>query len=291
MSQELIVGPDATNAKEQLYDVIGDDKLFDILADLAEQDPRANCWDDTDVQARLQELGIQMNTTPDAEQQQPVAPAAGQQAPGTAPEQAVAEGKELDDMLKYAGVPVAESRIHENSEYTYEKVAKILAREKPGMATDKSSNDFYSAVYHELIAIGMTPKAARNLISHDEDFISDVASAYNHYQTNPGLDETNHGVGEGVLGAVAGSALGSAVAGPVGGAIGSALGQAATDGGSSMIESSCNTTMEGEYCPEHGLAECGMYEMGTVAGSVAPMMEEHDHDAWLARIKTLALIK
>jgi hypothetical protein len=76
MSQELIVGPDATNAKEQLYDVIGDDKLFDILGDLAEQDPRANCWDDTDVQARLQELGIQMNTTPDAEQQQPVAEAA-----------------------------------------------------------------------------------------------------------------------------------------------------------------------------------------------------------------------
>ena len=91
MSQELIVGPDATNATEQLYDVVGDDQLFDILADLAEQDPRANCWDDTDVQARLQELGIQLNTTPAADQQQPVAPAAGQQAPGTAPEQAVAE--------------------------------------------------------------------------------------------------------------------------------------------------------------------------------------------------------
>jgi hypothetical protein len=50
MSQELIVGPDATNATEQLYDVIGDDQLFDILGDLAEQDPRANIWDDTDVQ-------------------------------------------------------------------------------------------------------------------------------------------------------------------------------------------------------------------------------------------------
>ena len=58
-----------------------------------------------------------------------------------------------------------------------------------------------------------------------------------------------------------------------------------------VAESSCNTTMEGEYCPEHGLAECGMYEMGTVAGSVAPMMEDHEHAAWLARIKTLALIK
>ena len=254
MSQELIVGPDATNATEQLYDVIGDDQLFDILNNLADRDPRANAWDDTDVQARLQQLGIQMNTTPAANQQQPVAPAAGQQAPGTAPEQ-----------------NVSESRIHENSEYTYEKVAKILAREAPGLATDKSSKEFYSAVYHELIAIGMTPKAARNLISYDEDFMSDVASAYAHYQSNPGLDEDNVSMM------------------PEGDPI--ATFEVMPDLSNPVTESSCNATMEGEYCPEHGLAECGMYEMGTVAGSVAPMMEDHEHAAWLARIKTLALIK
>jgi hypothetical protein len=404
MSQELIVGPDATNAKEQLYDVIGDDKLFDILADLAEQDPRANCWDDTDVQARLQELGIQMNTTPDAEQQQPVAPPAGQQAPGTAPEQgmaeaakwrdpqykgklytqepgdsdeydsidygyeiglrpendpgqkrrmggvgskydrtdplvkgfgrygvgepvskgprkglpsrdqitslkqsirdisgkhprpnlpeqAVAENTELATMLKYAGVPVNESRIHENSEYTYEKVAKILARENPGLATDRNSKEFYSAVYHELIAIGMTPKAARNLISYDEDFMSDVASAYDHYQTNPGLDESNSGM---IM----------PEADPI------ATVEAMPDLSAPVLEGTCNATMEGEYCPEHGLAECGMYEMGTVAGSMAPVIGEAPQDpinynaaitgayyesksdtALLARIKSLALLR
>ena len=365
MSQELIVGPDATNAKEQLYDVIGDDKLFDILADLAEQDPRANCWDDTDVQARLQELGIQMNTTPDAEQQQPVAPPAGQQAPGTAPEQGMAEDQldelspgtlsnyvnravddvadrshgtgfqkgarvafnavagglpksgrfekdpkianrkvgisraigrmeentELNAMLKYAGVPLRESRIHENSEYTYEKVAKILARENPGLATDRGSNEFYSAVYHELIAIGMTPKAARNLISYDEDFISDVASAYDHYQTNPGLDESNSGM---IM----------PEADPI------ATVEAMPDLSAPVLEGTCNATMEGEYCPEHGLAECGMYEMGTVAGSMAPVIGEAPQDpinynaaitgayyesksdtALLARIKSLALLK
>jgi hypothetical protein len=49
-------------------------------------------------------------------------------------------------------------------------------------------------------------------------------------------------------------------------------------------------TMEGEYCPEHGLAECGgMYEMGTVAGGMAPVIGEGD--AVLARIKSLALLK
>jgi len=61
MSAELIVGPDATNATEQLYDLVGDDLLFDILSDLAQRsEGRANIWDDSDVQNRLTELGIQM---------------------------------------------------------------------------------------------------------------------------------------------------------------------------------------------------------------------------------------
>ena len=60
MANELIVGPDATNATEQLYDLVGDDELFDILNDLADKSQgRANCWDDSDVQRRLAELGVQ----------------------------------------------------------------------------------------------------------------------------------------------------------------------------------------------------------------------------------------
>lgn len=59
-----------------------------------------------------------------------------------------------------------------------------------------------------------------------------------------------------------------------------------------VAEGGCNATMEGEMCAEHGLAECGMHEMGTVAGSVAPVMgESRNDDALLARIKSLALIK
>jgi hypothetical protein len=60
MSRELIVGPDATNATQQLDDLVGDDILFDRLSDLASRDASANVWDDTDVQARLAELGIQL---------------------------------------------------------------------------------------------------------------------------------------------------------------------------------------------------------------------------------------
>ena len=69
MSAELIVGPDAINATEQLYDLVGDDELFDILNDLADKSQgRANCWDDSDVQRRLAELGIQ---TPQSTQAEP----------------------------------------------------------------------------------------------------------------------------------------------------------------------------------------------------------------------------
>ena len=42
MSTDLPVGADATNATEQLYDLLGDDQLFDQLAALAERDANAD---------------------------------------------------------------------------------------------------------------------------------------------------------------------------------------------------------------------------------------------------------
>jgi hypothetical protein len=42
LSKELPVGPDATNATEQLYDLVGDDQLFDQLEELAGQDANAD---------------------------------------------------------------------------------------------------------------------------------------------------------------------------------------------------------------------------------------------------------
>lgn len=59
MSKPFPVGPDATNATEQLYDIIGDDRLFDELADLAAQDPNADAR--PLVQARLEELGYNID--------------------------------------------------------------------------------------------------------------------------------------------------------------------------------------------------------------------------------------
>ena len=54
MSKEFPVGADATNATEQLYDLIGDDVLFDQLEDLAANDANADCRQI--VYDRMQEL-------------------------------------------------------------------------------------------------------------------------------------------------------------------------------------------------------------------------------------------
>ena len=83
------------------------------------------------------------------------------------------------------------------------------------------------------------------------------------------------GLDEGVIGSVLGGIAGGVITkSPIGASIGSAIGNAITN------EGSCNMTMEGSYCPEHGLAECGM-----------GMYESREGDAVLARIKSLALIR
>ena len=59
LSQELPVGADATNATEQLYDVLGDDVLFDQLENLADQDANADARQT--ILDRMQELADDPN--------------------------------------------------------------------------------------------------------------------------------------------------------------------------------------------------------------------------------------
>jgi hypothetical protein len=77
MSAELIAGPDGTNATEQLYDVVGDDQLFDLINAAAAADPNTNIWDNAEIVGRLGELGVDVSaiTQRGAEQtpEQPVA--------------------------------------------------------------------------------------------------------------------------------------------------------------------------------------------------------------------------
>jgi hypothetical protein len=74
MSKEFLVGPDATNATEQLYDIIGDDELFDRLETLANTDANADARqivydrmqelaDNPDIKAAMAEFNIDVGTS------------------------------------------------------------------------------------------------------------------------------------------------------------------------------------------------------------------------------------
>jgi hypothetical protein len=294
MTGELIVGPDATNATEQLYDLIGDDILFDRLHALADQDPRANAWNDTEVMERIKELGIQMPepTAPGnpAEPQTgataPVVP-----APAPVPQQPVAEGDNLatfestlDTMRKAAGVPVLKAALLSAGGAAYDKFTEsrlmdsagetmghILSRFKHEVRNFEAAGDLDDDLYHALYDYysdnGEMPYGVAK--ARDGDPYEWVAM---RLASELGVNESNSGMIMPEADVLNTFEVMSGFDSPA------------------VQEGSCNATMEGEYCPEHGLAECGgMYEMGTVAGGMAPVIGEGD--AMLARIKSLALIK
>lgn len=176
MSQPLPVGADGMNATEQLYGLIGDDVLFDIINDMAATDPDANCWDDPRVQDRLEELGVYMVS--------PAEPAAATETPP------VAEGEKYDLGREY-GAPEPERRPLPRGEK--------LPRRHP------DDPDFMDPDQRKLRA--------------DQER---VAKAWaDHF-----AKKKEQGVAEG-------------------------------DNLATFEQAACNQTMEGEYCPKHGLAECG----------------------------------
>jgi hypothetical protein len=278
MSSELIVGPDATNATEQLYDVVGDDELFDILNDLADRDPRANCWDDSDVQRRLAELGIQTPQSTEAEPadvEQDTAPPVKEQGMAEGDNRATfVEDAKLAEMLKYAGVPVKEGVLTDSTGSTLEHIKDRFGPEvRKFTQSGEMDNDLYDALYdYYFDDMPYGTKKARTGDPHE--WVAD------RFADDLGINEN----------------LISPIIMPV-------------------SEGSCNMTMEGEYCPEHGLMECGsMYEDGGAVGMPYSMGEGTDDpinsnsamtgsyyegketdiqegDALLARIKSLALLR
>ena len=290
MTKELIVGPDATNATEQLYDLVGDDILFDRLAELADRDPRANAWNDTEVMARIKELGIEMPEpaapgNPAEPQTGATAPVAAEVPPNPVPQQPVAE--EINAIRKAAGLPVVEGRMLDESGETLQHILDRFKNEvKRFEQGDDLDNDLYDALFDYYASSGEMPYGTMKARTGDPyEWISQR------------LDQELGGMGFRDMAAEA-DVLNTF--------------EVMSGFDAPKVESTCNSTMEGEYCPEHGLAECGgMYETGTVAGSVAPVMgegnmddainynaaitssyyESKEGDAVLARIKSLALLK
>jgi len=343
MTKELIVGPDATNATEQLYDLVGDDELFDRLHALAEQDPRANAWNDTEVMNRLAELGVELpepsapgnpaepetgatapvdaSVAPNPAPQQGVAETTGQKwtvsyrveeksyddRPGsehessttvtasskeeavskvkarvsrgydfraTPAKQGVEEGdnlatfEDINSIRNLAGLPVAESRLMDSAGETLQHILNRFKHEVRNFEADGDLNDdLYHALYDYYSDNGEMPYGVAKARDGDPyNWISDRLAQ-------------ELGVNENLI---------APVAMPV-----------ATEG------STCNMTSEGEYCPEHGLAECGMGMPAGIMGENVFDKPKHDdpinynaaitgsyyESDELARIKSLALLK
>ena len=251
MTSELIVGPDATNATEQLYDLVGDDILFDRLSELAARDPRANAWNDTEVMNRLAELGIQ---TP--EPTEPGNPAEPQVAPEQQPAVAEEGPDALQRMQEMAGMPVSESRMIDESGET---LMHILDRFKHEVAQFEQGADLddnlYDALYDYYANSGEMPYGTMKARSGDPyEWVSD--------RLDQELGTGNHTMQD------------VPEADPV------STFEVMSGFDAPVVEGACNMTAEGSYCPEHGLAECG-----------GGMYESREGDAVLARIKSLALIK
>jgi hypothetical protein len=181
MSQPLVAGADGMNATEQLYGLVGDDELFDIIGEIA-IDPDANIWDDERVQNRLEELGVYMVT--------PAEPAVAAETP-----------------------PVAEGRPEDLPGIDYDRPGDVK-RKQPGGDDDHNPYPYSK--------------------EEDDDYFREI------FRKNK-----EQGMAEG-------------------------------DNLATFEQAQCNQTMEGEYCPEHGLAECGNYGM---------------YESELARLKSLALLK
>ena len=101
MSQPLPLGPDATNATEALYDLIGDDELYDILNTAARYDADANAWEVPGVRERLAELGVEMPdaAAPDAATAQPSIETPPQPTTEPAAQAGMAEDLDTDGVM------------------------------------------------------------------------------------------------------------------------------------------------------------------------------------------------
>ena len=117
LSTEFPVGADATNATEQLYDLIGDDELFDQLQALADSDANADARqvilnrmqeldEDPDIMKVINSLNIDATAEMNPPEQTPADLEPTQEAVEDPPYPEYTQ--DLESILKHAGVPAQE---------------------------------------------------------------------------------------------------------------------------------------------------------------------------------------
>lgn len=244
LSKPLTVGPDATNATEQLYDLLGDDELFDQLEELAEKDPNADCRqiimdrmsmlsDHPEVRAVIDQ--VQIDDT--AEMNPPAGTDAGMSAdPESA--QIPTNEEDLEDVDTIVNDP--SGNLLQDIEIDQRKTDESV--KDPAIQTEDPPNTQqpeYDEYQDDLATI----------LKHAG--VDDTVIAAPDYEA-----EVDEGIGGGIAGGLGGAAIGGALGGLPGAVIGGLLGGAAGD----------DITDESEETDEGWKGQLAGGVLGTLAG-------------------------
>lgn len=188
LSQELPVGTDATNATEQLYNLFGDDELFDRLQELAETDADADCRDI--VIARMQEMTNGDFNSPLGQVLAALEPAAAEPGSEVAPEPAAPPVAESDEPCNHTaeGEHCPEHGLTECGSGMYEGEQDTIARLRELSGMQHSQPNVIEGMEDSPVASAIT----RRILMQR----SDLLSKYGPEKVTAAIDEVADFVGD-----------------------------------------------------------------------------------------------
>jgi hypothetical protein len=245
LSKEFPVGPDATNATEQLYNLLGDDELFDQLEALAAEDADADCRqivmdrmsmlsDQPEVRAVLDAVQIDPAAT-----MNPAEPTdAGMSADPDDAQVPTMEsdledvdsfgGDAADDLIRDTETNQRDTDVNENDLASILRIAGVPAKERPApdYELEEGDDDDSGSIVPALAGAGLGYAAGSGALDGIGSAIAGLFAEDESEETDEGIGGAIAGGG---LGAVAGGALGGLPGAVIGGLLGGAVGDKATD--------------------------------------------------------------
>ena len=316
MSKEQPVGADAIDITEQLYDLLGDDELFDQLEALAERDANADARQV--IFDRMQELSShpevlkvieQLNIDPAAEMNPPEATnpadlepvqegdledcdsiggdAANELIRGVSVQQKDLAEDSLRSIRRAAGL-LTETELKENvladdTGSTFQHILDTFKRDvKDFEENDELSEELYDALYdyyHEDMPYGV--KKART--GDPYEWVADRFGAdlgLNGYGSNsPSVPDEDYSLERE---SVIHGDYAEEVTEPhsVDGGMDNPLIQGESEDMSMFDDATCNMTEAGESCPVHGLEEC----WANSASEASPLAGQYGHSGKMKEV-------
>jgi len=263
LSTDLPVGADATNATEQLYDLVGDDQLFDQLGELADRDANADARQV--IMDRLQELSdfpevrtvldqLQIDDT--AEMNPPEATNPADLRPMNESVLTDSTGSTLQHILNTFKRDVKDfEQYGDMSDDLFHALYDYYSDDMPYGTQKGRTGDPYEWISDRFGAdLGIdgygsnSPGVPDSDYSMERESVGDYADEYQDSLSGilkiagvpatprPAPQYDHADMDEGILGTLGGGAIGTMLGGPLGGIVGAGLGQHLTKGGSPLIE-------------------------------------------------------